>query len=70
MDDEQKREAHRKAVRRFRERLKQDPAKFAAATARSRETQKAAYWANHELFLERQRAYTDRNRGHVRGRGV
>ena len=62
MDDEAKRAAHREAVRRFRERLKQDPVRFATAVARSRERQRVAYRTNHERLLQRQRAYTERNR--------
>ena len=41
MDDEQKRAAARERTRRYWERLKQDPVRFAAALARRRGRQKA-----------------------------
>ena len=68
MDDEQKRAAARERMRRYREKLKQDPAKLAAAIARQRERQQLAYWANHDKFLQRQRAYVQRNRDLVYAR--
>ena len=68
MDEDQKRAAARERTRRYRERLKQDPLRLAAATERTRELRKARYRANRDLYLERQRAYTERNRALVYAR--
>ena len=68
VEDEAKREAHRQAVRRYRERLKQDPERYAVAVARRRALLRAAYRANHDRYIERQRVYTERNRDAVYAR--
>jgi len=55
-------EAARERTRRYRLRVRTDPAKYASAIAKRRESQNAYYRANRDRLVERQRAYTDRNR--------
>jgi len=68
MDDEQKRKRAAQRQREYRERLKRDPERYAAAIARRRAAQKSSYMANRERYLQRQRAYVDRNRALVYAR--
>ena len=70
MDEDEKRKRQREATRRYREKLKADPQRNAEFVARRRAAQKAAYWADHELHLQRQRAYVDRSRALVYARNA
>jgi len=48
VDEDEKRRRRREAVRQYRERLREDPVKYAAAIARTRTRQRAYTQANRE----------------------
>lgn len=70
MDEDEKRTRARDATRRYRERLKQDPERYATYLSQRRKAQKASYDANREAYLNRQRAYVARNRALVYARNA
>lgn len=57
-------------MRRYPERLAQDPARLALHVAQRKMVERAAYWANRESRLVRQRAYVDANRAIVYARNA
>lgn len=68
MDEEEKRRRHRDAVRRYRERLSQDPIRYAEYLERQRLRSKAFWRLNRDRLLADQRSYVRRNRGLVYAR--
>jgi len=60
--EEEKRRRHRDAVRRYRERLRQDPIRYAEYRERNQVRSKAFWWSNRERLLAEQRSYVQRNR--------
>lgn len=65
MDDEQERAAASERVRRYRERLKQDPTKYAQALERRRMRDREYHRTHRDERVAWQRAYNERNREQV-----
>jgi hypothetical protein len=62
VDEEEKRRRRRDAVRRYRERVRQDPARNAEFLERARLSSRAYWLSNRERILAARRAYVERNR--------